>query len=270
MKKVACLVVMLAMVASASATVRVFVTSSASGFGLADNANAFTPTVSTVYSNDTVENGFDYWADYDGTIPGPIRPGTYPAIDAPSGSVASPIQIDVSAGDFGYVWLQFQSEPNGAKINGLIVTITENGGPVYDPNNPSTWPAGISTTYYLCNNLNNLTFDRRWNGTAAPPGYPEWNKINGEQQTMVAVTAQGIQNKAAVLEWNLWSGGASRIALLGAFTGPAESKIYDIVLTQCNYATPPNPTVAGGVFQLVPEPASLALLGLVSLLLRRR
>jgi len=259
MKRVLCLVVMLAMVASAGATVRVFVTSSADGYGLQNIANAFTPTISTVYSNGLDVNGMDY-EDYSSPPnPGPIRPGTYPPDAAPSGTVGTPVTIDASAGAFAYVWLQYQSEPNGAKINGLTVRIQANG---------TTTPAsGLTYNWYLCNNMNNQFFAKRWDGTATPPLYPEWTN---NPQTGVAIIAYGLQNKVAALPWNLWEGGTGRIALLGAVSGPAGDTKYDIVITNISYGTPPNPTTAGGVFQFTPEPASLLLMGLAGLLLRRR
>lgn len=256
MKKALCLVVMLAMVASASATVRVFVTSSAGGLGLENPANAFIPTISTVYSNGLNENAYDY-SDYYG-VPGPIRPGVFPAADAPSGTADTPVQVNVGAGEFAYVWLQFQSEPKGAKINGLLVQVTEVGSA--DP------AAGLTFNWYLCNNMGMPTPNKRWDGTATPPGYPEWHN---NPQTFVAVTAYGLQNTALDAPWNLWNG-TSRYALLGAINGPADGKKYELTVVNISYATPPNPTTAGGVFQFVPEPASLLLMGLAGLLLRRR
>lgn len=256
MKRALCLVVMLAMVASASATVRVFVTSSADGYGLENNANAFTPTVSTVYSNGVNENTYDYYDAGGGA--GPLRPGTYPPSGSPSGDVGNPVLVDASAGAFAYVWLQFQSEPAGAKINGLTVRIQEDG---------TTTPAsGLTYNWYLCNNVN-TTGNKRWDGTATPPTYPEWHN---NPQTMVAITAYGIKNLVPAMAEQLWSGGTARIAMLGAIAGDASDTKYDIVITNISYASPPNPEVAGGVFQFTPEPASLLLMGLAGLLLRRR
>jgi hypothetical protein len=256
MKKAMCLVVMLAMVATASATVRVIVTSSASGYGLENNANAFTPTVSTVFTNGVSLNGYDY-EDYYGN-PGPLRPGTFPTLDEPAGTPGSPIGVDASVGDFAYVWLQFQNEPKGAKINGLVVSIFDTG--------TTTPAAGLSYAWYLCNNLQNQFVFKRWDGTATPPSYPEF--INNPQ-TFIAITALGLVNGANSNDANLYDG-TTRYALLGAIAGPASDQVYDIAITNISYASPPNPEVSGGSFQFTPEPASLLLMGLAGLLLRRR
>ncbi len=264
MKKVVTILALLALVTSASATVRVFVTKSSDPYGLENNANYMIPTVSTAYVNGVDENGYDYWADYDGTIPGPIRPGGYPPADAPSGTPDVPIVIP--PGDFAYIWLQFQGEPAGVKINGLQISIHVNGVP-YDPNDPNSYPP-LATTYYLCNNMNNLLLEKRWDGTATPPGYPEWHR---NPQTMVGVTAYGIKNTAAGRAHGLWSGGTARIALLGAVeypAGKAFGDVYEILISLINYGSGEPPGVAAGYF--VPEPASLLLMGLVGLLIRRR
>ncbi len=254
MKKVVTCVALLALVASASATVRVFVTGSNNPYGLENNANAFTPTVSTVYANGVNENTYDYYDMYGGA--GPLRPGAYPPANSPSGTVADPVLIPST--DFAYLWLQFQSEPAGAKINGLAITIRKAGESV-----PAT---DVYTTYYLCNNVN-TTGNKRWDGNATPPNYPEWHN---NPETMIAITAYGIKNLATAKAEQLWGGGTARIALLGAISAPANGTVYEVLITNISYASPPNPTVAGGAFSILPEPASLLLMGLAGLLIRRR
>lgn len=256
MKKALCLVVMLAMVASASATVRVFITSSAGGLGLENPANAFVPTISTVYSNGLNENAYDY-SDYYGA-PGPIRPGDFPAVDAPSGTADTPVQVNVGEGQFAYVWLQFQDEVKGSKINGLLVRVSEVGSS--DP------ASNLTYNWYLCNNMGLPQPTKRWDGNATPPAYPEWHN---NPQTLVAITAYGLQNTALDAPWNLWDG-TGRYALLGAINGEADMKKYEISIINISYASGTPNGLAGGVFQFVPEPASLLLMGLAGLLLRRR
>jgi hypothetical protein len=227
--KTTCLLVALANVVTASATVRVFVTASADGYGLENPANHMVPTASTVYANNVSVNGYDYEDYY--YNPGPLRPGTYPPADSPSGTVDNPVLIDSG---WAYIWLQFQSEPAGSKIEGLQITIA-----------PS---ANVATTYYLCNNLQGPAGATRWDGTATPPGYPEWHN---NPQTMVAITRYGLQNWTAALAWNLWSGGASRIALLGAVEAPLDGTTYTIDITNIYVTHPPtNPSVSGGVFKM--------------------
>jgi hypothetical protein len=208
MKYAMVVLALLAATTGAQATVRVFVTSSSSGYGLEDNANAFTPTVSTVTTDGRNLNTYDYYADYYGS-PGPIRVGTFPPADAPSGTTGNPILIPPN--EFAYIWLQFQNEPAGAYINMLQISVT--AGPV-------------STTYYLCNNSNTLG-TKRWDGTATPPDYPEWHN---NPQTMVAVTAYGIQNLSANAPGLLYRGGASRITLLGALAAPYDGTTHEIVI----------------------------------------
>jgi hypothetical protein len=253
MKKAMCLFGMLAMVASASATVRVFVTGSDSGYGLENNANAFIPTVSTVTADFQNLNTYDYYTSSGGA--GPIRPGTYPPTDAPSGTLGSPVMIDSG---FAYVWLQFQSEPAGANINGLIVEIDHAG--------TTTPAADITSAWYLCNNKNTLG-TKRWDGEATPPGYPEWTN---NPQSFVAITASGITNLLAATPSQLWGGGAARIALLGAIEVPFDGAEYEIRIPLINYASGTTPTLTSGFFTFTPEPTSLLLLGLAGLLVRRR
>jgi hypothetical protein len=258
MRKALALLGVLAVVGVASATVRLFVTSSSDPYGLENNANHATPTVSSVDAGGSNFNTYDYYSPDFG--PGPLRPGAYPPSASPSGTDASPVQIP--AGSWGYIWLQFQNEPAGAHIPELVVLIT-------DPSSPDGLAHNVYTTYYLCNNVG-TTGNKRWNGTATPPGYPEWHN---NQETMVAVTAYGIKNLVPALPEQLWSGSAlGRIALLGAVDAPADGSIYHIDITLLGYTdtTMPTPSVAGGVFQFAPEPTSLILLGLTGLLIRRR
>jgi hypothetical protein len=248
--------------ATASATLRVFVTNSSAGYGLEDPANHMVPTISTVDAAGNDYYGFDY-AYY--SDPGPLRPGTYPPAGAPSGTAESPVQVP--PGDWVYIWLQFQNEPKAATINGLQTVILESGV-VWDPNNP-VLPAGVSTTYYLCNNtweFGGPDYFKRWHEPATPPAYPEWHN---NPQTMTRVDERGFYNIAGSDGWNLWDG-ATRIGLLGAMEAPADGRTFQILITGVTYASGPNPTVAAGYFQFLPEPGGLLALGLFGLLFRRR
>lgn len=270
MKKVLTVLAVLAIVATASATVRVFVTKSGDGYGLETPANHMIPTISTVYANGDNVNGYDY-SDYYQTTPGPIRPGTFPPDAAPSGTQANPIEIPL--GQWAYIWLQFQSESKGAKINGLQVAVVDPGS-VWDPNLPTPWPTSLTNTYYLCNNMQVLggtpaIANKRWDGVATPPAYPEWHN---NQQVGVAINAYGIQNSPSDLAWNLYKGGTARMALLGAIEAVTidPSKVFEIRIVNFSYSSGAPGGFSAGFFKFTPEPASLMLLGLAGLLIRRR
>jgi hypothetical protein len=229
----------LACVASVAGTIRIFVTTSSDLYGLEDSANAFIPTVSTVFANGVTVNGYDYWADYDGTLPGPLRPGGFPPVDAPAGTADNPVQVQ--PGDFAYVWLQFQNEPKGAKINGLQINVRELG---------TQGPAPVTVSWYLCNNVSNVINNKRWDGTATPPDYPEWR---GNPLTCVAITAAGLVNTTTNLPWNLYNG-VTRTALLGAIQAPADGTIYELQSPTIWYFAPPAPQVVDGIFQFAELP----------------
>jgi hypothetical protein len=272
MKKTLGLVVLLALAASASATLRVFVTTSSAGYGLDIPANAFQPTFSTVNADGDNFNAYDY-SDYYGDPHGSalgtdptkrFHMAAFPPADAPSGTPANPVLIN--PGDWAYIWMQFQNEPKGANVNGLTIEIRVDGGGIVPHN------ATHEFAYYVMNNRNatgSYPADvsvKRWDGTATPPGYPEWNN---NPQTMVSPSASGITNGAASVPVNLYQG-SSRIALLGAFQAPADNVTYDVAFTNYSYSFGVTPAVAGGVFRFVPEPAGLLLVSLAGLLIRRR
>ena len=239
---------LLALAATAGATVRVFVTASSSGYGLEDPAEHMTPTISTVYANGLDENGYDY-IDYYGA-PGPLRPGAYPPYEAPSGTADDAVQVP--AGDWAYIWLQFQNEPKGAAIVGLQTAVLESGV-TWDPNDP-VLPAGISTTYYLCNNVNRYPLSvKRWNGTATPPDYPEWHNNPQSMTASGEDEAIGIWNASAAQPHNLYYN-LTRTALLGAVEAPADGRTYQVLITSVTYYNLPAPTVSAGYFQFLRAP----------------
>ncbi len=239
MKRAFAVAGILACVTTAAGTVRIFATTSSDLYGLEDPANAFIPTVSTVFANSVTINGYDYWADYDGTIPGPLRPGIFPPLNAPTGTGDNPVQIQ--PGDFAYVWLQFQNEPKGAKLNGLTIEVREYG---------STGPAPVTTNWYLCNNMSNVIGAKRWDGTATPPDYPEWH---ANPQPFVCITAAGLVNTAVTSPWNLYTG-VERMALLGAIQAPADGTVYELHTPLICYFNGPTPQMASGVLQFTGLP----------------
>ena len=112
------IVLALGVCACAAADVRVFVTSSASGYGLdllgpqgdgtgTDPAHEdwpidpFRPTYSTVDWDGDNHYAYDYYYAY-------YRAAAYPPIDAPSGTVDNPVVINAAGGRMG-VYLGFSS-----------------------------------------------------------------------------------------------------------------------------------------------------------------
>jgi hypothetical protein len=239
MRFTTCTPLILSVATVAQATVRLFVTTSSDGYGLENQANHMVPTESTVYSNGWDENAYDYADSYGD--PGPLRPGSFPPADAPSGTPESPVLI--AQGDWAYVWLQFQNEPKGAKISGLQVAINYVQGGI----------APLSATYYLCNNMWSLgIFNKRWDGTATPSEYPEWHN---NPQTMFANTAEGLVRLTFNRAWNLGAYDPASywyMYLLGAVEAPADGTVYTIDITQISYAGGPGPPLASGVFQFGP------------------
>jgi hypothetical protein len=221
MKRATVLLLMLACTFSASATVRLFVTSSDEPYGLTNRDLSCLPT----------------WSDPPGHDCDYFQVGSFPPADYPSETAVGLVSPGICDGNFagGYIWLQFQDEPKGVKINGIQVMIS-----------PGTC---IYPTYYLLDNLANNGF-KRWDGTATPPDYLEWHH---NPQTMVAVANHGLQNSGFDEPCNMYSAW-THTALLGALVCYPEQAghpvQYSIDITNISYASPPNPMVAGGTFSI--------------------
>jgi hypothetical protein len=244
MKATCCILgVALAVVGAASADVRLFVTGSSNPYGLDTIGNAFLPT----------------WGD--GHDASHFTVSNFPPVAAPSGTPADPVVLQSPGVEFAYVWLQFNNETKGARINGLQVTIREAG---------TTTPAAEVYPNYYIQNDSLGSGHRRWDGTGTPPNYPEWHN---NPQTMTAVAgSDGIENGAAAWNMVLQQSSTTSVALLGAVRVDAigAGTIYEAAITEISYATPPNPATHNAVFTFFPEPASVLLLGLAGALLRRR
>jgi hypothetical protein len=234
---VVCVSLLALLLPPARATVRLFVTPASAGYGLTHPEYAFDPTHSYFNPDGSGGNALDFTS-------GDFVCTSFPPIDAPSGTCTSPVVVPTY--DFAYIWLQYQNEPVGARFNGIQIVIQECGAE----------PAAINVCYYLQNNLEGPppTNHKRWDGTATPPAYPEWRE---NPQVLIAITAGGIPNLAfdppPEENWDMYdvqaTGGswATGVALLGAVQGEL-GKTYTIDITNINYVTPPNPTVAGGAF----------------------
>lgn len=256
------------------ADVRVFVTSSADGYGLdligpdGDGTGTdpehddwpidpFRPTYSTVDLDGYDDYAFDYTYGY-------YRAAAYPPIAAPSGSIENPILIDVSGGEWGYIWFQFRNEFSGATVHALNTEARVAGQA--DPTDD------LDFTYYVQNDIHGNSSVKRWSGSATPPDYPEWDD---NPFLVFATVTIGIRNMVDT-PWNMFDNqatdGDSRtgVALLGAVSGEVSEEVYELKITQIGYTEPPYPDIGESCyFQFIPEPGSLVLCVLLALSLRR-
>jgi hypothetical protein len=270
MRRYVLIAVALGACAGAAGDVRVFVTSSASGYGLdllgpqGDGTgidpehedwpiDPLRPTYSTVSPGGDNYYAYDYSYAY-------YRVAAYPPIDAPSGTIDDPILMDASAGALGYVWFQFRTEPGGAKVNEMytMATVAGESQPTQD----------LDLTYYLQNDRWG-SGRKRWAGTATPPDYWEWR---ANPKVFVALTESGIVNATddPVMMFDHQASGTG-VALLGALTAAPSDTIYEMTITGIGYAGGWGPDVGESTFfKIVPEPPGPCLLAVLAVVLRRR
>jgi hypothetical protein len=260
----------------AAADVRVFVTSSAAGYGLdllgpqGDGTGTdpyhedwpidpSRPTYSTVTDSGDDVYAYDYYYAY-------YRAAAYPPIDAPSGTLDNPILIDVSAGQWGYIWLQFRGEPKGASIRANLAG-TEAG----------TWmpTSALTFAYYLQNDRDNPGFGlKRWEGFAFPPEYLDWR--NNPQTLESGVGgAYGLRNEsdnpANMFHHQSGTNPRTGVGLLAAVTGQPRDVVYEYYMNYWDYSDGTVPMQGEhAFFKFVPEPGGLTLLGIALALCRRR
>lgn len=245
MKKLLAMVAGMAVAASVSADVRFYFTNSNTGAGLTDSSLAL---------QNTDGNGTD-GATYALT-------GTDPAVAAPT--------VNPTLGEWLYLWVAFEGEANSVKIQGINLSIDQDGNET---------GRGI----YLGDDTN-----------GEEGGSIRWNL--GSQTTdpmvLVAIQEPGIVNRTT----NRWLyDGSTRTALLGAIA--VKEGNYDIRIglerQGVSYSGKPAPKVKLGAgdeqfdgavqpegtptryadaysARVVPEPASLLLLALAGLAIRRR
>lgn len=243
MKKAICFMAICAFAATASASVDFFFTKSTDMYGLA-GADPFKATAG---------NQTDFLDGY-----------ALNANGAPNVNGLTDIMINLDDPDpgFAYVWGRFTTdEPNGAKINGIAIEVT----------NALAGEGNIA--WYKGDNLMDFNLPaqfKRWDG--------DNNVFYFNPAGLVAVTALGVQKipgnnattQANMYQYDVAKGGG--IFLLGAVKA---QKVGDMMLEfgsiPVNYAVPPNPSVSAlNKVIVVPEPASMLLLGLAGLMIRRR
>jgi hypothetical protein len=263
MKKVLCLAAILAFATAANAVDgRLFITGWDEGYGFTDPSVACIPTASEVDLDGNNYNALDYYYGY-----GPYVMGTYPPADHAGYGMGAPLTLDKTMGDGAYLWLQFSDDAaKGMNINGLQIEVLDAG---------TGEPAAIApVAYYLANDIQAYPGRKRWDGPATGPDYPEFSGNN--PQVLVAVTAYGLKKTLPPTPDQYFSGGTlGNIAVLGSIcldemdpNGDYYIAITDINLTEGE--TTPADWMADTYFTVTPEPASLLLLGLAGLVLRRR
>jgi len=274
MKKALVIVALLSAVAVANAEITLFWTLGTAGYGLTNQGQInpvsgetyeFTPSSADV-SDDDVPN-------YNNNLDNNFGDGPYVLGNAPA--VADAYQNDINTplvagnGVFAYLWMNYENEANNAKLISAMFDYSLGGSTAWMPE---------QVTYYKQDDLGGEGA-KRWDGNSTMPSYSEFEQ---DPQSLTAVTAFGIRNRPTGSdEWNLFDNG-TRTALLGAIdlstidmTGtdplmlsidiPADGN-GDPLFVISN--VPVSPTVKG--FYVIPEPASMLLLGLAGLLIRRR
>jgi hypothetical protein len=245
MKKLIGMVAGLALVASASADVRFYFTNSASGAGLTDSSLALKNT------------------DGSGTD------GTSYALTDTDPTVGNP-SIDPSAGEWLYLWVAFENEPNSRKIQGINLEIDQDGNEtgrgIYlgddtngDEGASIRWNLGSQTTDPMVlvaiqePGIVNRTTDRwLYDGGTRTALLGAMQFKEGNYEVRIGLERQGVS----------YSGQAAPKVKLGAGDEQFDGSVQPEG-TPTRYAKAPSAVI-------VPEPASLLLLALAGLAIRRR
>jgi len=252
MKKAICLLALCAFAVTASASVDFFFTKGTDPWGLVNPANALkvTGTNSTDYA--------DGWALNANGVP-----------DISAGIADVEIDLNDPNPGFVYMWGRFTSnEPVGAKINGISMDLL--------PLAAGQYPGQLA--YYRVDNeldFNLPTQFKRWDG--------EVNVLQSDPTGLIAITAFGMSHiptnnattAANLYRYDVAKGGG--IFLIGAVDSslmtPGTFEFSHPGSIPVNYANPQHPLPSVNDLNkvlVIPEPASMLLLGLAGLLIRRR
>lgn len=224
---------LLVVVSSAGATVELFFTGSNGPYGLDDPYIAFDPT-----------NPMPVHTDYH----------FYHLTAAGAPAFEPNALFDPAGGEWLYIWLRFNGEPNNVTIQGLNLAV----GPA---------DKVVQTAYYVMDNEGaDGANAKRWDGDV------NTDQFTANPVILAAVTARGIKNtNAGAMDHDpLWVGPTVRTALLGAV------KMAPDTIEATLSLGPLGIQYAGGVIPQVtfgsatPEPATSVMLTALMLLGRRR
>lgn len=260
-----------ACLAYATGEIRIWCTPSYEAYGLTNPNLAFKPSLA-ITSDD---NAGDYRNNFDADF--------YEVAAFPTYSLVPPI---LGPGDYAYIWVQFgPGEGANARLHQMGLGVRRDGATEF---------GGVDTCYYKMDNLGDprpAYAGKRW----ANPSIEEDNHATFRQNPQLLVAGGlgsniwGLGNfppDGPILPCNLYYPGADipgpgdRIYLLGAVRPQADAPegTYRLAITTFDnefqlfvdgVARDPSSVVLGSIQYIVPEPASLALWWVVSLIRRR-
>lgn len=291
MHRTIALVCLLSVAIVANAEVQIYFTNgSTQSYGLADVADALNPSAA-ITSNDNLAEYSDNLdvtgsgAPYDMMDPTMFAPYTTSGVRRPPGSTCPVIG---APGDVIYIWGKFDdSYATNATLRwihgGIAEADCETGEPLTEFDGQFDQPIfadlGGQVAWYKFDAMGSLGTER-WDGASTEAD--NYATFRNNPQLLTAVSAYGIRANATILPQPLGQAkavGGEDIFLLGAVAASAldPNKCYtyavraDDQLGEPSFvigSTPEAPVA--DCFSIVPEPASLLLIGLAGLLIRRR
>ncbi|MCK4343011.1 MAG: PEP-CTERM sorting domain-containing protein [Phycisphaerae bacterium] len=254
----------LAIVAAAQAEYRIWFTAAYETMGLT-NPNLIDNPSTAITSDDDVP---DYSNNTD------VYSGDYVLAGAPCYMTGEYNMQDCNNPEIGdewfYIWGQFYGEDTGALLSSATLNVVDCYG---------ASATCVEVFWYKVDNMASPLGVKRWDGASTEAdNYSTFRNLN---QDLVA--AYGIKNQGGTGgNWNLYTGGpqdgdCGRVSLLGALrlTDACPGGVCTIDVPLDGNGDPlfvidgvPTMPIVGAF--ICPEPASLLLMGLAGLLLRRR